>query len=325
MSFEFTSPRTLDEALELWHDKAQWFAGGTDLVGETKTALAQPTRLINLKPIAELRGIREMPNEIRIGALATLTELAESELVREHYLALAQACDLSASPQLRNAATIGGNLNQDSRCPYYRGPFNCWLKGGEICFMREGGLANREGAVVGYHECVHVHPSDPINALVALDAKIIVRTEDGLREIPAGDFCRAPSGNDKRMNALHPKEIITEIRLPKFNNARSAYEKAMDRAAFTFALASAAVRLDFDGERIADARLVVGGVAPIPWREKMAETVLRGQILTDSLAQNAADQVLLHARTLTHNAYKVRLARALVKRAIMECHRSNNR
>ena len=192
MAFDFTSPTTLEDAFALWQDKARWFAGGTDLVAETKTMLAQPTRLINLKPIAELRGIHQTEHDLRIGALATLTELAEDKFILEHFPALAQSCDLSASPQLRNVATLGGNLAQDSRCPYYRGSFKCWLKGGDNCFMREG--ENREAAVVGYHECVHVHPSDPINALVALDAKIIVRTEDGQREIPAGDFCRAPGG-----------------------------------------------------------------------------------------------------------------------------------
>ena len=202
MTFEFTSPKTLDEALALWLDKARWFAGGTDLVGETKAGLAQPSRLINLKPIAELRGIHETEHDFRIGALTTLADLAGNRFVLTHFPALAQACDLSASPQLRNVATIGGNLAQDSRCQYYRGAFKCWLKGGEKCFMRDG--ENREAAVVGYHECVHVHPSDPIMALVALDAKVIVRTEDGQREIPAADLARAPGGNDRRMNALHP-------------------------------------------------------------------------------------------------------------------------
>src|SRR5512140_1717199 len=133
--FEFTSPQTLDDALQLWNDKARWFAGGTDLVPEMRLGLAQFARLVNLKQIAELRGITPTNDGVHIGALTTLTELAESKIIRDHYTVLAEACDFSATPQLRNVATIGGNLVQDSRCSYFRGDFSCWLKGGKTCFM----------------------------------------------------------------------------------------------------------------------------------------------------------------------------------------------
>jgi xanthine dehydrogenase YagS FAD-binding subunit len=315
--FEFTSPKTIDQALEHTTERSRWLAGGTDLVPEMKLGLAIFARLVNLKQVGEMRGIEEISDGLRIGALATLTEIAENQRIRKEYTALAEACDAAASPQLRNVATIGGNLNQDSRCAYYRGAFHCWLKGGQTCYMREG--ENREAAIIGYEECVHVYPSDPANALIALDAKISVRGKSGAREIAAEDFFRAPAGTNKRMNVLAANEIITHIQLPK-TNARSVYLKAMDRAVWTFALASAAVRLDMsDGTRtISGARIVLGGVAPVPWRENRAEQALIGERVSETIAARAADECLRDAKPLEHNGYKVRLARALVKRAILQ-------
>ncbi len=316
MTFEFTSPQTLDDALQLYHEKARWFAGGIDLVPEIKTGMAVPARLVNLKQIAELRGIAKTDSDLRIGALTTLTEIAESRVVREKYRALADACEFSASPQLRNVATIGGNLNQDSRCPYYRAGFHCWLKGGATCYMRGG--ENREAAIIGYHECVHVHPSDPAAALVALDAKIGVRGKNGAREIAAEEFFRAPTSDNRRLNVLPPDEVITHLQIPISVNSRSVYLKAMDRATWTFALASAAVRLAFTDGKISDARVVIGGIAPVPWRARAAETILQSQALDADLAARAAEQAVQDAEPLAHNAYKIRLARALVKRAIVQ-------
>jgi len=325
--FEFTSPTTLDDALQLWHERARWYAGGTDLIPETRSGFEMPARLINLKQIEELRGIIESKDVrserldgVRIGALTTLTEIAESKIIREKYRALAQACELSASPQIRNAGTIGGNLNQNSVCAYYRGDFKCWLKGGDTCFMRDG--ENTHAALIGYNDCVHAHPSDPAAALVALDAKIFVRGRAGSREIAAADFFRAPTAENKRLNALQADEIITIIHLPIAAHSRSAFLKAMDRAAFTHAIVSAAVRLDFAGEIISAARIVLGGVAPAPWRETRVEEVLVGQILSEQLAARAADAALQDAKPLAHNAYKIRLARVLLKRAILAASRA---
>ena len=315
MTFEFASPHTLDEALRLWQPDARWFAGGTDLVPEIKSELAAPTRLINLKTIPELSGIAETERGLRLGGLATLTELGAHPGIRQRYPALAESCDLAASPQLRNVATLGGNLNQDSRCAYYRGEFNCWLKGGSTCYMREG--ENREAAIFGYHDCVHVHPSDPANALIAFDATLTLHSATGSRELSVGEFFRTPTGDDRRLNDRRPDEIITEIHLPKFSNSRSVYLKEMDRAAWGFALVSVAVRLDFDGEKISDARLVLGGVAPTPWRVPDAERLLVGQTLSPDLAARAAEAAIQNAQPLAHNAYKIRLAKALVKRAIL--------
>lgn len=317
MTFELATPDTIEEAIELSCDGSRWFAGGTDLVPEYKLGLANPTRLINLKRIAGMRGITSTEEALRIGALTTLAEIASDTTTRREYSALARACELSASPQVRNVATLAGNLCQDSRCPYYRGAFQCYLKGGSTCFMRDG--ENTTGAVIGFRDCVHAHPSDPAIALVALDAQIDVQGHYSQRIVPAGDLLRAPDENDRRMNTLVAGEVIREIRIPRLRNgSMSIFLKAMDRASWAFVLTSVAIRLDFDNDMISDARVILGGVAPVPWRESSVEQHLRGQALNQELALKAGQVTLLGATPLTHNRYKVRLGRALVKRALVD-------
>lgn len=318
MSFELVFPETIDAALAANENGARWFAGGTDLIAEIKMGLAMPARLVNLKRIAELRGIQATEDGVRIGALTTLTEIAEHPRLRERYRAFAQACDVSASPQIRNVGTIGGNLNQSSRCAYYRNGFACYLNGGAKCFARDG--ENRESAVTGYKDCVHVHPSDPANALVAFDAQIVVQSKVGERVIAAQDFFRAPDANDTRMNVLARDEIITAIVLPRVTeNTRSVYVKAMDRAAWTFALASVAVILEMADMKIENARIVFGGVAPFPWSEFRIAKTLSGKTLDVNVVTQEFEGVVEDARPLAQNRYKVRLARGLLKRALREC------
>jgi xanthine dehydrogenase YagS FAD-binding subunit len=317
MPFEFTSPDTIEEALQVYSDGARWFAGGTDIIPEFKAGLANPKRLVNLKRIGALHGIRIAEDGLHLGALATLGEISSDAQVRQAYRALAQACELSASPQIRNVATIGGNLCQDSRCPYYRGEFYCYLKGGKSCYMLKG--ENRNASVIGYDVCPHTHPSDPASALIAYDAEILVHGPDGERAIPAGGFFTAPHGDERRMNMLEQGQVIREIRLPRLGDgSRSVFLKAMDRAAWAFALVSAAVRLDMSGEQIEVARVVLGGVAPVPWREGRVERVLEGSVLNEETAARASAEALLGAAPLAHNRYKLHLARALVKKALTE-------
>lgn len=324
MNFDVAFPETFDDAISVNENGARWFAGGTDLIPEIKNDLAAPTRLVNLKRIDALRGIRETSDGVRIGALTTLSEIAEHNILREKYRALAQACELAASPQIRNMATIGGNLNQDSRCAYYRSGFDCFLRGGDKCFMRDG--ENREAAVIGYHDCVHVHPSDPANALLAFDAQIAARGREGERVIAAQEFFRAPDAQDRRMNVLGADEMITAIVLPRVGkDTRSAYVKAMDRATWAFALVSVAVRVETreriasDSRRLEIVRVVLGGVAPIPYREFRVEEKLLGAEWNENLVTQGEFEVLEDAQPLAHNAYKIRLARAMVKRAVGEC------
>ncbi len=318
MSFELVFPQSIPDAIRANENGARWFAGGTDLIPEIKMGLAMPARLVNLKHIAELRGIHATENGVRIGALTTLTEIAENPLLREKYRALAQACDVSASPQIRNVGTIGGNLNQSSRCAYYRNGFACYLNGGAKCFARDG--ENRESAVIGYKDCVHAHPSDPANALVVFDARIVVENEAGERVIAAEEFFRAPDANDTRMNVLAREEIITAIVLPRVNeNTRSVYLKAMDRAAWTFALASVAVKFEIENSKLENVRVVFGGVAPIPWGEFRIAKTLSGKNADAELVTPGLGSVLEDALPLEKNRYKVRLTRGLLKHALRDC------
>lgn len=317
MNFEIAFPQTIDEAVLSTEKGARWLGGGTDMIPQLKRGALHPTRLVNLKRVHELRGIRVTNEGVHIGALATLAEIAENETIRKNYRALAQACSLSASPQIRNVGTIGGNLNQDSRCAYYRSGFPCLLRGGEKCFMRDG--ENREAAVIGYRDCVHVHPSDPANALVAFDARIVVRGREGEREISAQELFRAPDTKDTRMNVLNADEMITEIVLPRVSeNARSAYVKAMDRAAWTFALASVALKFEIQNSKLENVRVVIGGVAPIPYREFRVEKALSGVEWNEELVTQGDFAVLGGAQPLAHNRYKIRLARGVLKRALRE-------
>lgn len=316
--FEVVMASSVTDALEAKGQVSRWFAGGTDLIPEIKNDLVSPSRLVNLKRIEELGGIQESEQGMRIGALATLAEIATHKTIRARYHALAQACELAASPQIRNVATIGGNLCQDSRCAYYRNGFDCLLRGGDICYMREG--ENREAAVIGYHDCVHVHPSDPANVLVAFDAQIVVRGRAGEQIVAAQDFFHAPDAADLRMNVLNADEIVTAIVLPNVSeHSHSVYVKAMDRAAWAFALASACVRVEWNGSKIETARVVLGGVAPTPWREFRVETTLSGSNWDQATVTQVEWNVLDEAQPLAHNGYKLRLARALLKRALTEC------
>jgi xanthine dehydrogenase YagS FAD-binding subunit len=317
MPFEFTSPASLQEAFQANVDGARWYAGGTDMIPEFKAGIANPSRLVNLKRISALQGIRFGEDGLHLGALATLAEIAAHDGLRSEYPALAQACEMSASPQIRNVATIAGNLCQDSRCPYYRGEFRCYLKGGDTCYMLKG--ENRSAAVIGYHDCAHSHPSDPATALVAYDAAILVGGPEGETLIPASDFFAAPHGVARAMNILRRKQVIREIRLPRQSNqSRSIFLKAMDRAGWAFALVSVAVRLELNGDEVRAVRVVLGAVAPVPWREPRVEQALQGVRLTEESASGASVEALLDASPLSHNRYKLALARALVKRALLE-------
>jgi xanthine dehydrogenase YagS FAD-binding subunit len=317
MPFEFVSPSTLEEAIQAHADGAQWYAGGTDVIPGFKAGLVNPKRLVNLKRIDALRGIWLSEDGLHLGALVTLNEVASHPGVVTKYQALAQACEMSASPQIRNVATIAGNLCQDSRCPYYREGFPCYLGGGEACYVLKG--ENRRAAVIGYRDCAHVHPSDPAVALMAYDAEILVSGPGEDAVIPIASFFTPPQGNARRMNVLRRGQVIREIRLPNLGDeSRSEFVKAMDRAAWAFALVSAAVRLELSLGLVVNARVVLGGVAPLPWREMRVEKALMGTPLTESSASHVSAQTLLDASPLSHNRYKLRLARALVKRALLD-------
>ena len=322
-SFEYESPATLDEVVALLgrdgDSAVRPLAGGTDLLTLMKADIAAPGRLVNIKRLPDLpRGIEEGEQGLSLGALTTLTEIETHPVIRERYPLLAEAAEVAATPQLRNMATLGGNLLQRPRCWYFRNPrFYCWLKGGEECQARDG--ENQQHALFGGAPCVAVHPSDLAPALVTLDAEVRLRGQGGERMLPIAELFAVPDEERRTETLVGNDELVLSVRLPAPPaGMRSTYLKAMDRKVWAFALVSLAalVRLAPDGRRIEEARLTLGGVAPIPWRLPAAEQALAGAEVSEELFARVADVALSDAEPLEHNGYKVPLAKALVRRAL---------
>lgn len=315
--FAHLNVHDLQEALSWLDDTTKPIAGGTDLLGEMKERIIAPERLVNLKVIPHLAEIHYSQIEgLRLGALVTLAQIEEDPIIAERYAALAQAAGLAASPQLRHMGTIGGNLCQSPRCWYYRNQlFPCWLKGGDVCFATEG--ENAYHAIFGGEPCHAVHPSDLAPALIALGARVRVvgpRLDD---TILLEELYRRPSDAHRRAIVLGTRELIAEVVVPP-TSSNSVYLKAMDRAVWTFALASVAAAVGLDeSDHVERARLVLGGVAPIPWRARAAEDVLHGRKITEELAREASEAALANAEPLRDNGYKITLAKELVRRALL--------
>ena len=330
-AFDHVAPTTLTETYALLAAAAapgaayaeastRIIAGGTDLIPLMKERLATPARLIDLKPVRALRYVRAAEDGgLRIGALATLADLERDPTVAAGWPILRAAVRDAATPQLRNAATVAGNLLQRNRCWYFRGEPHCWLKGGDECFARHGRSDHHAILGTDASPCIAVHPSDLAPALVALDAEVAVEGPRGARVLSVAELLQAPTAEARIEHRLAPDELIVEVRVPaQPADARGAYLKAMDRAAWAFALASAAAQLVVREGRVERARLVLGGVAPVPWRVRAAEALLEGQTLTPELAAQAAALAVSGATPLAYNAYKVPLARELACRALLE-------
>jgi xanthine dehydrogenase YagS FAD-binding subunit len=252
-----------------------------------------------------------------VGAATTLAEIERDAVLLGGYTALAQAAAAAASAQLRNMATLGGNLLQRPRCWYFRHPdIRCWLKGGEVCQAREG--ENRQHALFGSAPCVAVHPSDLAAALLAFDADLRACGPRAERVLPLDEFFAVPEDGRRTENTLKADELIVSIRMPSHpGETRSTYLKAMDRQAFAFALAGVAAVMRLSGEgRIAHARVVLSGVAPIPWRARAAEQVLSGARASETVFKDAAEAAVQDAMPLRHNGWKIPLTRTLVTRAL---------
>jgi xanthine dehydrogenase YagS FAD-binding subunit len=317
-SFEHVNASDIQTAIALLREPhTEAIAGGTDLLGELKARLRSPKRLVNIKTLSELHEISYSPQAgLRIGALVTLAQIEQHPAIRERFSLLAQAASSAATPQLRNMGTVGGNLCQKPRCWYYRNKlFHCWLKGGDTCFAEDG--ENKYHAILGADRCHAVHPSDLAPALMALDATIRVVGPDLDGEISLAELYTKPTESHRQMTILGPGELITEIRVPTpKGDSRGVYLKAMERQSWSFALVSVAAHLRREGDHIADARIVLGGVAAIPWRAKDSEKILIGRRFSEELAERAAEAAVAGAQPLRYNAYKVKLAQALVKRAL---------
>jgi len=306
-TFDYTSAGSVDEVIGLLGTTGDGtirpLAGGTDLLTLMKADIASPERLVDIKRATGLDdGIEETDGGLVIGALATLAAIETNPLVIERYPALAESAAIAATTQLRNMATLGGNLLQRPRCWYFRNAtIPCWLKGGETCPARDG--ENRLHALFGGGPCVAVHPSDPATALLALDASVRLRGTEGERTISLSDFFALPTDDHRVETTIRPDEVLLAMRIPvPVAGARSTYLKAMDRKIWAFALVSVAAAIRVEGGQIADARIVLGGVAPIPWRCRNAERALIGSAPDAALFDRAADAALDDTAPLQHNA-----------------------
>jgi xanthine dehydrogenase YagS FAD-binding subunit len=320
-AFEYVKPMTVADAVrELgrsWAD-AKILAGGIDLLGELKEGIIAPQRIVNIKGISGLRYIRFSEKEgLRLGALVTLEEIETHQVIRQRYTALAEAAHSVGTPQIRNVGTIGGNLCQRPRCWYYRDEHTkCLKKGGPICFAYNG--ENKYHAILGGGPCYIVHPSDCAPALIAFRASVTVVSPRGQRTVPLEEFFVLPSRRLDHETILEPDEIVTEIQVPApAPNTRSTYLKFKERDSHDFAIVGAAVVMRLRGKVCEDVRIVLSGVAPIPWRSPEAEAVLKGKAITPELAEQAGKAAVAKAQPLSQNAYKVPLTQAIVKQAIL--------
>lgn len=299
---------------------SMFLAGGTNLVDLMKLEVIQPARLIDVSRLA-LDQIEELAHGgLRIGATVRNSDLAAHPAVRERYPVLAQALLAGASGQIRNLATIGGNLLQRTRCPYFQDvskPCNKRLPGSG-CPAREG--EHRNLAILGHSEaCVATHPSDMAVALAALETRLVVAGPSGSRTLPIGELYRLPEEHPERDTVLEQGELITAIELDHpLSDARQGYHKVRERASFAFALVSLAAIVRFEEDVVVDARLALGGVAHGPWRALLAEELLQDQPATEENFSRAADAELAEALPLRDNGYKVPLARNLIVRTLME-------
>jgi len=298
------------------HENSMVIGGGSDSLGLVKEHLVNPDVLVNLKTIRGMDQIAEKGNEVHIGGLITLDTLAHHPLINQRYKVPADAAGSVATPQIRNVGTLAGNLSQRPWCWYYRNGFPCFKNGGKQCFSITG--ENDFHAIFGGGPSFIVHPSDTAPALVALGAKFRIVGPSGERTVAAEDFFTLPKVNPAKENVLAKDEILAEVHLPAASkNARSLYHKELDREAWTHAVVSAALVLEMDKGTCKSARVVLGGVAPIPWRVKKAEVMLAGQKITDELASKAADLALEGAQPLAKNKYKIPLTKAILKRNLI--------
>ncbi len=320
--FDYVSPKTQAQALSLlgnsWGN-TEVLAGGTDLLALMKDEVVQPKRLVNIK---QLPGMHAVSNEkgggMSLGALTTLDQLASASDLRKSYPALADAIDEAASPQIRNMATLGGNLCQRPRCWYFRNGFGLLPKDASGKDLVSDG-ENRYHAILGNDgPAKFVSPSTIVPILIAYGAKVRIAGPKGARELPLEKFYIIPKAENDREHDLQPNEIVTAVVLPPAQGVKAAHYEIRQKAAFDWPLAVSAVALKMNGNTVNSARVVMGYVAPVPWPSPEAEQALAGKTISEETANATAETALKNARPLSHNAYKVRLARVSLKRAILK-------
>jgi xanthine dehydrogenase YagS FAD-binding subunit len=309
-NFEYVMPKSVAEASEAGAQKgARLKAAGMDLLDEMKAYVATPDKLVNLLTVPGMRDIADQKDGTHVGALVTLAQIAAADGLPA---VLRQAADEAATPQVRNVATVGGNLAQRPRCWYYRSDaFTCSKKGGDTCHAIDG--ENQYHAIFHTKPCPIVHPSNLAPALVALDAQVITNK----RSIDIEKFFVLPKDAIDRENVLEPGEVITSIVFPARARWATAFREGRDKESFSWALVAAAVALRMDGDAVGEARVVLGAVAPVPLRSKEAEAALAGQKPTAEVAAKAAEAAFKGATPLSENGYKVAMGKAILKRTIL--------
>ncbi len=317
-NFAYVRAGSIAEAVKALGTKgARLHAGGTDLMGCLREEVFQVQKVVSISAIKELKGISAKPDGgMKIGALTTVADIAASTSLAKRYTVLAQAAGEVASPQLREQGTIGGNLCQRPRCWYFRGDFHCARKGGDTCYAVDG--ENQYHAIFGGAPCFFVHPSDLAVALVALQAQLVIAGPTGSKTVRIGSFFVGPDKDILKENILASDEIVTEIHLPPTSGtARSSYRKIRARQAWDFALTSVGMALQYENERVSRARIVLGGVAPYPWRVPAAEKLLIGKKLDSGLAAAAGQAASEGANPMRDNAYKVEMVKGAVEESIL--------
>jgi xanthine dehydrogenase YagS FAD-binding subunit len=319
-AFELLQPSSIADAQKLLEQQGRdgWvLAGGMDSFDWLKDRIKKPKVVVDLSGIAELKGIRTTADGIEIGAMTTLTEVVQHPAIKEKYKLLAESAELVASPQIRNQGTIGGNVSQDARCWYYRAGWPCYRAGGNICYADTPEGRNREHAILHAERCVAVNPSDTAPALIAVDAKFVIRTPKGERVLDAEDYFVGPDIDITSLHVLKPGELLTAIRIPSaWAGAQFYFEKVRDRNVWDFALLNVASAMVVANGSIERIRIAVNGAAARPLRLKAVEDAVRGKPAKAATGEMAGKLAVQGAVALQFNAYKIPLMRNLVKRAI---------
>ena len=313
--FEWVNATSVDQALASVVSGSSFKAGGIDLLDLMKDGIAAPPRLVNIRNIHGLNQIAETSQGLTIGPLVTLTQIEEHPAIQKKYSALAEAASRAATPQIRNMATVGGNLAQRPRCWYFRSEdFHCRKKGGHHCFAQDG--ENEYHAIFDNRTCAIVHPSGLAVPLVAMNARLELTSKKGKRELPLEQFFITPDQDVTRENVLQPDDLITNIIVPA-PNGPTAYYKQGEKESFDWPLADVAIALEMQGSRCNKAAVVLGAAAPYPYRAKAAEAKLNGATIDEQTARAAAKAAIADATPLAKNRYKVPIFETIIRRTIL--------
>jgi xanthine dehydrogenase YagS FAD-binding subunit len=314
--FQYVSPRTVDSAVSLAADRGRFFGGGIDVLGEMKEYIASPPVLVNVKDLPGARDITPGKGFWTIGANVTISEIEQHAELKRVFPGLQQAAAEVGSPQIRNVATVGGNLAQHSRCWYYRHrDIRCLKKGGSTCYAQDG--ENKYHSLFSGNPCISPVVSNLAVALAALNAKVVVRRGKEEVALTIPELYAKAWENPEVHHSLEPTDLVLRVQVPD-EGRTSAYLQASEKASFDWALVSCAAAAKIDGKKLGKVRVVLGAVAPIPYQVQAAHEFLEGKEFSDDVATHAAEIVLKGASPVAHNGYKVPIAAALIRRTLRQ-------